>query len=42
VRVEIFKDERGVYEERSLVSELLREKTWEMRRLKRAKGPDPS
>lgn len=30
------KDERGAYEERSLVSELLGEKTWEMRRLKRA------
>lgn len=42
MRVGIFKDERGVYGERSPVPELLGEKTWEMRKLKRAKGPDPS
>jgi hypothetical protein len=36
------KDERGDHGERSPVAELLGEKTWEMRRLRRAQGPDPS
>jgi hypothetical protein len=42
VRVGGQKDERGENGERDPDPELLGEKTWGMRRLKRAGGPDPS